>query len=132
MEATIVWVISVVHATVHVLGWSFPFPTEAETIIWRTSSLVLLVVMVIGGLVPVLSTRPWFDFSFSLLWIWDREARRKTWIRKWLVRILADSAYIVYIIARMLIFVGILMSFRALPADAYEDVNWTAFWPHVH
>lgn len=67
MEATIVWVISVVHATVHVLGWSFPFPTEAETIIWRTSSLVLLVVMVIGGLVPVLSTRPWFDFSFSLL-----------------------------------------------------------------
>ncbi len=66
-EATVVWIISVVHAAVHVLGWSFAFPTEAETIIWRASSLTLLVVMVTGGLVPVLSTRPWFDFSFSLL-----------------------------------------------------------------
>ncbi len=45
--------------------------------------------------------------------------------------VIADSAYIVYIIARLLIFVEIFISFRALPADAYMDINWTGFWPHL-
>jgi squalene monooxygenase len=130
-EATIVWVVSVVHATIHVLGWSFPFPTEAETIIWRTSSLTLLVVMAIGGIVPVLSTRPWFDFTFSLLWIWVREAKKKTFVRRWLFSSVVDSAYILYITARMLILVEIFMAFRAMPEDVYFDVDWVSFWPHA-
>ncbi len=130
-EATVVWTISVVHAAVHVLGWSFDFPTEAETIIWRASSTTLLVVMITGGLVPVLSTHPWFDFSFSLLWIWDRETKKKTWIRQWMFYVIADLAYVVYIIARLLIFVEIFISFRALPEGAYMDINWTVFWPHL-
>ena len=87
MEATIVWVVSVVHAMIYVLSWSFPFPTEAEVIVWRASSLTLLSVMVIGGFVPVLSTRPWFDFTFNLLWIWVREVKKKTFVRRWLFRI---------------------------------------------
>ena len=83
--------------------------------IWRTSSLTLLVVMAIGGIVPVLSTRPWFDFTFSLLWIWSREAKRKTFVRQWIFRLVVDFAYITYIIARILIFVEIFLAFRALP-----------------
>jgi hypothetical protein len=66
---TVVWVVTVVHAMIHVLGWSFPFPTAIETTIWRARSLTLLFVMLIGGFVPVLPTRPWFDFTFNLLWI---------------------------------------------------------------
>jgi squalene monooxygenase len=77
-EATFVWVISIVHATIHVMGWTFSFPTHAELLIWRACSITLLVVMVFGGAVPVLSTRPWFDVSFSLLWIWVREAKKPT------------------------------------------------------
>ncbi|KAK3898974.1 squalene epoxidase-domain-containing protein [Staphylotrichum tortipilum] len=70
-EATIVWVVSVAHAGPHKM-------------LWRASSLTLLAVMAIGGLVPVLSTGPWFDFSFSMLWIWVREARKGTFARRWL------------------------------------------------
>jgi squalene monooxygenase len=130
-EATIVWVVSVVHAMIHVLGWSFPFRTETETIIWRTSSLTLLIVMVIGGIVPVLSTRPWFDFTFSLLWIWVREAKKKTFVRCWIFSMVVNFAYILYITARILILVEIFVAFRAMPEDAYFDVDWTSFWPHV-
>ncbi|KAK4150807.1 squalene epoxidase-domain-containing protein [Chaetomidium leptoderma] len=130
-EATIVWVVSVVHAGLHVLCWSFPFPTEMEKILWRTSSLTLLVVMTVGGLVPVLSTRPWFDFSFSMLWIWVREAEKKTWPRQWLFSLVVDSAYVLYILARIVIFVEIFAAFRAMPEDVYVCVDWTSFWPHV-
>ncbi|KAK3356655.1 hypothetical protein B0T25DRAFT_537133 [Lasiosphaeria hispida] len=131
-EATIVWVVSVVHAMIHVLGWWFPFATRAETIIWRVSSVTLLVVMVIGGIVPVISTRPWFDFSFSMLWIWVREAEKKTWIRMNLFSTVVDITYILYIAARIFILVEIFIAFRAMPEDAYECLDWTWFWPHVH
>jgi len=130
-EATIVWVVSVVHAMIHLTSWSYEFPTNTERIIWRISSVTLLVVMVIGGLVPVISTRPWFDFSFNLLWIWSLEAKKKTWARKWLFRVVADTAYVTYTIARIMIFVEMFMALRATPVDAYKDVDWSSFWPHV-
>lgn len=131
VEATVVWVISVVHAMIHLSSWSYEFPTYMELLIWRVSSIVLLAVMVIGGLVPVLSTRPWFDFDFTLLWIWIKEAKKRSFVRKWIFRIVADTAYTVYIIARLMIFVEMFMAFRAAPADAYKDVSWLSFWPHV-
>ncbi|KAK7416431.1 Squalene epoxidase [Neonectria punicea] len=118
-EATIVWVVSVVHAVIHLVSWSFPFPTQTEEVVWRTCSLILLVVMVVGGLVPVLSTRPWFDFTFNLIWIWTRKAKRDTFIRRWIFRATADCAYAVYIIARVLIFLEIFLAFRAMPEDVY-------------
>lgn len=130
-EATFVWVISVLHAGVHVLGWGLSFPTRIETLLWRASSLTLLVVMAVGGLVPVLSTRPWFDFSFNLLWIWVREAKVKTWQREWLFASVVNFAYAMYILARLVIFAEIFSAFRSLPADTYQDVNWSAFFPHV-
>ncbi len=44
--------------------------------------------------------------------------------------IVADSAYVVYIVARLLIFAEIFSSFRALPEGAYDEINWTEFRPH--
>lgn len=130
-EATIIWVISVAHAAIHVLGWSFKFATAADTLIWRVSTVALLIVMITGCLMPVLSTVEWFDFSLDLIWIWIRVAKKETWIRLWLFRIIADGAYIVYILARLIIFAEIFIAFRSLPADAYDDIQWTSFWPHT-
>ncbi|CAG9983083.1 unnamed protein product [Clonostachys byssicola] len=130
-EATIVWVVSVVHAMIHLVSLSFPFPTQTETILWRSCSLILLVVMVVGSLVPVLSTQPWFDFTFNLIWIWTRKAKKDTFVRRWLFRLPADAAYSIYIVARVIIFVEIFLAFRAMPKDVYDDIQWTSFWPHV-
>ncbi|KAI2621195.1 squalene epoxidase-domain-containing protein [Hypoxylon sp. NC1633] len=130
-EALFVWVVSIVHAGVHIIGWNFDFPTYTELLLWRASTIVLLAVMAVGGAVPVLSTREWFDFTFNLLWIWVRDARRQTWVRRHLFNSVVDVAYIVYILARLIIFVEIFISFRSLPASAYDDVSWTAFLPHV-
>lgn len=85
--------------------------------------------MIIGGAIPVLSTREWFDFSFDLLWIWIRPARRNAWVRRHIFNFIVDFGYLIYIIARLLIFCVIVLSFRPLPETAYDDINWTAFLP---
>jgi squalene monooxygenase len=130
-EATFNWVISVAHAGLHLIGWNFEFPTPVESLIWRASSITLVSVMVAGGAVPVISTRPWFDFSFNLLWIWTRDAQKATWIRKYMFEVFVDFAYVLYIAARVLMFAEIVVSFRSLPASCYQDVSWSGFFPHV-
>jgi squalene monooxygenase len=131
-EATFIWFISIAHAGIHCAGWNLEFATLVELVLWRTSSLTLLVVMAVGGIVPVLSTRPWFDFSFNLLWIWVREARKKTWIREWAFASLVNCAYAAYILARLIIFAELFSVFRWLPREAYQDINWSGFWPHAN
>lgn len=131
-EAFFVWVVSVVHAGIHLIGFAFEFPTNAEAQIWRASSITLLVVMIFGGGVPVISTQPWFDFSFNLLWIWVIDAKKSTWIRRNLIEFVVDFAYFIYILARLLLLAEICLSFRSLPGSAYEDIDWTAFLPHLN
>lgn len=87
--------------------------------------------MILGGAVPVVSTRPWFDFTFNLLWIWVRESRRKTWVRKHFFNTLVNLSYAAYLIARLLMFVKIFISFRSMPADVYIGIHWTALLPHL-
>lgn len=63
--------------------------------------------------------------------MWIIEAKKRTPARKWAFQVLADTAYIVYIIARFMIVIEMFMAFRATPADAYKDIFWLAFWPHA-
>ena len=130
-EAVFVWLTGVVYAGIHLIGWNFSFPTHAELFLWRVRSLTLLIGMAVGGMVPVLSTRSWFDFSFNLLWIWVRGAKKKTWIREWLFASLVNISYAAYCAARLVILIELCAAFRSLPADAYVEVNWSAYLPHV-
>ena len=130
-EAVIVWVVQVVHAALFLLCWSFPFPTKTECVLWQASTLTYLAGMVLGGLVSVLSIRPWFDFSFSMLWIWVREARKKTFARRWLLSTIVDWGYVACILARLFISIEIFAAFRGMPEEVYADIDWTFFWPHL-
>lgn len=133
MQSLIVWVVSVIHASVHVAGWSFSFATPVETMIWRCSSLVLLGFMFTGGLVPVMSTQPWFNFKFSLFWVWIQNPRaaNPTFLHMYLLAVISEFAYVLCILARILILFEVFVSFRAMPATAYVVVDWSAFLPHV-
>ncbi|EXJ59052.1 hypothetical protein A1O7_06483 [Cladophialophora yegresii CBS 114405] len=131
--ALCMWSLSMVHAGVHVLGWHFPFATTFERILWRVCSLVMLGVMCLGGVIPVISTRPNFDFRINLLWIWIRQTQnhRSTIARRWLFDLPVHIAASLYILARMFIIFEVFYSLRSLPASSYTCVDWTAIWPHV-
>ena len=51
-------------------------------------------------------------------------------LRKDFKAIIINSVSGLYIIGRIVIVVLALMSFRALPADAFETVNWQNYFPH--
>ena len=87
--------------------------------------------MAIGGVVPVISTQPWFDFSFGMLWIWVRGAKKRTFVREKLFSTIVDIAYVLYIVARLFILVEIFLAFRAMPKDVYDSIEWTWIWPHA-
>ncbi|TVY20407.1 hypothetical protein LARI1_G003070 [Lachnellula arida] len=80
-EAFCIWIVSVVHAGVHLIGWAFEFPIYAEACIWRVSSTTLLLVMVFGG--AVLSCRvnaAVVRIQLNLLCILVIDAEKSTWI----------------------------------------------------
>lgn len=64
-------------------------------------------------------------------WIWVREAKKDTFARRWIYSLVVDSAYALYILARLVVLAEICAAFRAMPQDAYFDIDWASIWPHA-
>lgn len=124
------WGITVAHAAVHVFEWNFAFPTAAESLVWRTGSLALLLDLFIWGLVEVLSVKPGFNYTVTILGIWEKKTTKSTFWREWAVDGPATISAMVYFVARTVLIVETFVCMRDMPADVYETVKWTNFFPH--
>ena len=95
---------------IHLLAWNFDFPTAAEHIIWRISSVVITIVPSIGiGVMAV----------FIYL-----QTREKTF----LVSLIIIAG--IYTIARLAIIAISFTSLREMPADVYIT-TWATYLPNV-
>ena len=108
--------VGVFFGAIHCIAWGFSFPTHAELLIWRVSSVAITAVpfymALMFGLALWLANMG-FDtigsiFGFSIL-----------------------PAFILYIIVRVATLVLALTSLRDLPHGAFDTVHWTTFIPHV-
>lgn len=134
--AVCMWALSMLHAGIHITGWNFSFATPVEQTIWRSCSIIMLVVMSLGGAVPVISRRPWFNYRMNLLWIWtlrtrDEPLKPPTFLQRWLFDFPVHAACTMYVIARICLIGEVFYSLHSLPATAYVTVQWTYFLPHV-
>lgn len=125
------WLTTVLYAAIHVSGWNYDFPTVVEQYIWRCASLVLLVVLFAWGIVEVLSVKPGFNFTLTLLGIWEKRSTKDTCFRRWAVDLPATVSALTYFVARTILVGEALASLRLMPSTVYQTVNWTNFWPHV-
>jgi hypothetical protein len=98
--------VAVVFGAIHCLAWSFHFATRGEQLTWRVASLSI-------ASVPVA--------MFACVWMLPFDIAEFTTI----------LLGIVYILARGALLVLALMELRALPASAFDTVNWTTFIPHL-
>ncbi|KAK1834115.1 hypothetical protein QBC39DRAFT_253267 [Podospora conica] len=138
------FLINMLYASIHALGWDFDFPTALERLLWRVASVALIV-------------------TTFLLWTceaYQDGVRLGRW-RHWRVRLLrgADGLHpapgvrraqtagrpfvpawevifmtpitVVYTLARAYIVVECFFALRSLPVAAFEDVSWTKFFPHL-
>jgi hypothetical protein len=106
---------------IHCLGWNDLFQGHAEQILWRAASLVIVSA-------PV---------SILLLWgcaIWLNsldEVNMSFAVSRTLTSLVPLASIFIYIVARVILIVLILMSFQSLPPGTYDTVAWTNFSPHL-
>jgi hypothetical protein len=103
---------------IHCMGWNFSFQGHTERLLWRNACLAVL----------------WSSVSLSI-------SSGLSILQEKLGSPRVDSTYftttiilisgIVYIAARLILIVLILLSFRSLPPHVYDTVAWTKFIPHL-
>ena len=111
---TLTSIVAMLFGGIHCAGWNFPFPSHAELIIWRVSSLILLIVPSIGLLTTVLRAM-------------DVTERIGTIIMKSVLL----TGILIYPLARFTLFVEAFITLWHLPPGAYAVVDWTALLLHL-
>jgi len=110
-------VIAMVFGGIHCVAWSFQFPSHAEQLLWRVSSLTITCVPALDSLViGVIGTYA--------------QKSGGDWAARTLFVILI-LAVVPYIFARITLLVLPFMALRSLSPAAYQTVQWTTFIPHV-
>lgn len=108
-------VISTIFGAIHCTAWSFQFPSHTEQFLWRFSSLAITCVPVV---------------LFVAAWICDG-LLLPGWLPRWLPVVVYGPGAFLYILARIALLVMPFVDLRALPPGANQEVDWTAFIPHV-
>ena len=115
-------IVAILFGGIHCAGWNFPFPSHAELIIWRVSSLIILIVPCIGALADV---------------ILNIDVIRLTYVHGTVETIgivLFSGFYFstpIYGLARLTLLVEAFIALRHLPPGAYAVVEWTALLLHI-
>ena len=105
----------IIFGAIHCIAWSFEFPSHAELVLWRISSI------------GIIATPVYFLVSLSFLEI----SSLPMWVIRTTAIPLVTLMPLLYIVARAVTVVLAFTSLRALPPAAYEMVHWTTFIPHI-
>lgn len=108
---------AMVFGAVHCAAWHYVFPSHAEKLIWRVSSLAI-VALPAAMLVPVL-----------VLLLWDF-VDTSDFVDQLLFPFMFALCAPLYIAARLLLLALSFSTLRSLPPDAYRAVQWTLRIPH--
>ena len=110
---TLTSIVAMLFGGIHCAGWNLPFPSHAELIIWRVSSLIILIV-------PCTSM---LTMRFMGMDVPD--------IIVWILGSAFFFGLVIYALARLTLFVEAFITLRHLPLGAYSVVEWTALLLHM-
>ena len=99
--------------SVHLASWNSTLPSTIELWMWRGSSLICVIY---SGLIIFYP-------------LWDNQQNSGA-LNNALDNLLWYGL-LVYIIARIYMIVEVFISLRALPASAFQSVQWSSFLPHI-
>ncbi|CAG7852723.1 SubName: Full=Uncharacterized protein {ECO:0000313/EMBL:CCA73626.1} [Serendipita indica DSM 11827] len=101
---------------VHFLAWSSPFPSNRMQLLWRFATIVMTAVPPALGMVAVFA------------------ALAEALVSESLGDLIGYTLFLLpplYFIGRGITIVLALMTLATLPLDAYRDVAWSDFFPHI-
>ncbi|KIK64277.1 hypothetical protein GYMLUDRAFT_985423 [Collybiopsis luxurians FD-317 M1] len=94
---------------IHCAAWTFHFPSKLERDLWRIMSLFITAVplTIIIAVIPILMPRYAYLARINRLF------------------------FVIYIFARLTIFIMAFVLLRDLPEGAFQEIQWTTYIPHV-
>lgn len=122
IAATIMISIGTALGAVHFIPWSSEFPSHKHQVLWRLSSIIMV-------LFPVTLILDTFIVKFA-----DAERFRGSHVKsifKFIGFTLLFATFLIYAFARATTLVLALIDLKYLPSVAYKDVEWTSFLPHL-
>ncbi|KIJ90259.1 hypothetical protein K443DRAFT_116856, partial [Laccaria amethystina LaAM-08-1] len=106
-------IVAMLFGGIHCAGWNFSFPSHTELIIWRVSSLIIVIV-------------PYTFVTLIVEELMGIDTSSTT------VNILfASFGIVIYVLAWLTLLVEAFTSLRHLPPGAYAVVEWTALLLHM-
>lgn len=108
----------------HFVDWRFEFASTVELMIWRVSCLLACGLLGAYGIVEVIIC--WRE-GYQNLGM-ETAGRYKM---RWPHCLLFHIPGVLYFAARLVIIAESFVGLRALPARAYDQIQWTLFIPHL-
>ncbi|PVG02864.1 hypothetical protein CPB86DRAFT_750855 [Serendipita vermifera] len=126
-------VVGTVFGAIHCIAWSYPFPSHAEQVLWRLSSIAIIGVPVLLFIVGV---------TENMLDRIDQRPYRTRWlslVTKVIEHVIVDPFAVIfvslgpllYVVSRVVTFVLAFKTLASLPADAFHTIPWTKWIPHI-
>lgn len=100
---------------IHCVAWNYTFLSRTEQILWRLGSVIVITV-------PFLLFVPVVDVMRRSVSIWYHNL---------VFGFAVPFGVTIYLVGRMVLIVLPFISLRSLPLDAYKDIEWTHFVPHI-
>ncbi|KAF8656113.1 hypothetical protein AX16_002751 [Volvariella volvacea WC 439] len=120
--------VGILFGSIHLIAWSFDFPTRVEQVVWMVSSVVVTAVPALFGLTLTLVS------NLPSSWTVPEPQERTGTLLGWAILIgdlFLVSAGVGYALARVDVFVQAFTLLRDLPPSAYQNLNWSAYTSHI-
>jgi len=115
--------ISIVFWGIQLFGWCFHFVADQEKMAWLISTTPFIIIMPFSARFSSHHRFKTVNAVLSGVGFSDYRA---------LVLVSINLAGLcIYVIARITILVLSFMELRSLPSDAYDQINWVDFLPHI-
>ena len=113
--------VSTCFGATHCIAWSFHYPTLQERWAWRISATL------VSGL-PISILAFWYSAS-----VFHPVTDESIWMKLCFefTESIATAMAIFYVFSRIALLILPFIALRALPLDAYVQLNWVSFIPHI-
>jgi hypothetical protein len=112
------------YGSVHLLVWNRPFRSAMDELLWKISSLTILV----SG-VPVVIGSFCLDMNREKEWSLGRG--KLTFFSKYLLLGISALFTLFYVLCRMFIIAECFLDVFHLPDSAFEVPEWSQYFPHI-
>ncbi|KAF5357673.1 hypothetical protein D9758_007407 [Tetrapyrgos nigripes] len=130
MTSVVASIVACLFGAIHCVAWNFSFPTSTEQTMWRISAAFVALFPSLFS--PGLATRCIQDGLY-----WESLLKRFRFLRyielfpQWIYIAIIVTGLPLYVVCRLVLLTITFTTLRSLPADAYRDIDWTRYLPHM-